>query len=59
MEPGDTLQHLPEYLPAHHHLSKLEHRPPGVAHQPSPDLDELDLDTAQRPVLGHPVNIEV
>ena len=46
MELGDTLQHLPEYLPRHSHLSELEHQPPGVAHQACPDLDELDLDTA-------------
>ncbi len=26
MEPGDTLQHLPEYLPGHCHLSKLKHQ---------------------------------
>ena len=30
MEPGDTLQHLPEYLPGHCHLSKLKHQPPGM-----------------------------
>ena len=51
MEPADTLQHLPEHIPRHSHFSELEHQPPGVAHQPCPDLDELDLDTAQRPVL--------
>ncbi len=31
MEPTDTLQHLPEHLPRHSHLSELEHQPPGVA----------------------------
>jgi len=49
MEPGDTLQSAlggPEYLPGHCHLSKLKHQPPGVARQPSPDLDELDLHAA-------------
>ena len=34
MEPGDTLQHLPEYLPGHCHLSKLKHQPPGMPHHP-------------------------
>ena len=51
MEPSDTLEALPEHLPRHSHLSELEHQPPGVAHQPCPDLDELELDTAQRTVL--------
>ena len=51
MESCDTFQHLPEYLPRHSHLGKLEHQPPGVTHQPSPDLDELDLHASQRPVL--------
>ena len=46
MEPTDTLQHLPEHVPRHSHLGKLEHQPPGMAHQPSPDLDELDLHAA-------------
>ena len=44
MEPTDTLQDLPEHIPRHSHLSELEHQPPGVAHQPASDLDELDLE---------------
>jgi len=51
MEPADTLQHLPEHIPRYSHFSELEHQPPGVAHQLCPDLDELELDTAQLPVL--------
>ena len=27
MEPGDTLQYLPEHFPRHSHLSELEHQP--------------------------------
>ena len=51
MEPADTLQHLPEHLPRHSHLSELEHQPPSVSHQPCADLDVLDLDIVQRPLL--------
>ena len=43
MEPVDAIQHLAERLPRHSRLSELEHQPPDVAHQPCPDLDELDL----------------
>jgi hypothetical protein len=46
METGDTLQHLPEHLPRHSHLSELEHQPPRVAHQPCLDLDKLDLEAS-------------
>ena len=37
------LQHLPEYLPGHCHLSKLKHQPPGMPHQTSthPEGDTL------------------
>ena len=52
MEPGNTLQHLLEYLPRHCHLCKLKDQPPGVANQPASGLDELDLQASQRPVLG-------
>ena len=41
MEPADTLQHLPEYLPGHSHLSKLEHQPPRVTNWPPPILMSL------------------
>ena len=41
MEPGDTLQHLPEYLPGYCHLSKLKHQPPGMPHQMSTILMSL------------------
>ena len=51
MEPADTLQHLPEHFPRHSHFSELEHQPPRVPHQPPPDLDELDLEASERPVL--------
>ena len=51
MEPADTLQHLLEHLPRHSHLCQLKHQPPSMPHQMSTYLDELDLDTAQRPVL--------
>ena len=44
---GDTLQHLPEYLPGHCHLSKLKHQPPGMPHQTSTHLDELGLHASQ------------
>ena len=27
------LQHFSEHIPTHHHLSKLEHQPPGMTHQ--------------------------
>ncbi len=47
MEPSDTLQHLPEYLPGHSHLAKLKHQPPGMPHQTSTHLDELGLHTSQ------------
>ncbi len=43
MEPRDTLQHLPEYLPGHCHLGKLKHQPPGMLYQTSTYLDELHL----------------
>ena len=41
MEPGDTLQHFPEYLQGHCHLSKLKHLPSGTAYQSPTRLDQL------------------
>ena len=51
-EPADKLKHLLGHLPRHSHLGELGHQPPGVADQPSPDLDEPDLHTAQRSVFA-------
>ena len=31
MEPADAIQHLPEHLPRHSHLSEREHQPPVMA----------------------------
>ena len=50
-EPANPLQHLIEHVPAHHHLSKLEHKPPGMTHQTPTYLDEPRLNTGQRPVF--------
>ena len=47
MKPSDLFEHIPR----HHHPSKLEQKPPGMAHQPSTYLDEPRLDTCQRPAL--------
>ncbi len=45
------LQHFTEHIPVHHHLSKMEYQPPGMAHQTPACLDESGLDTRQRPTL--------
>ena len=37
MKPSDLFEHIPR----HHHPSKPEQKPPGMAHQPSAYLDEL------------------
>ena len=47
MEPGDTLQHLPEHFLGHSYLSKLKHQPLGISHQTSTYLDELGLHASQ------------
>ena len=44
MEPVDTLQHVPENLLGYGYLRRLKHQPPGMPHQTSAYLDELDLD---------------
>jgi hypothetical protein len=38
-EPCYPIQHFTEHMSAHHHFSELEHKPPGMAHQPSAYLD--------------------
>ena len=57
MEPTDTLQHLPEYFLGYGDLRELKHEPPRTTHQTSTYLDELDLDTAQRPVLDWQIDM--
>ena len=41
------LQHFIEHLPGHHHLGKLEHKPPRMTHQSPAYLDESRLNTCQ------------
>ena len=41
MEPTDPLQHLPEYLLGYRDLRQLKHQPPGMPHQPAPNLMSL------------------
>ena len=45
------LQHFIEHLPGHHHLGKLEHKPPRMTHQSPAYLDESRLNTCQGPAL--------
>ena len=47
MKPADLFEHIPR----HHHPSKLEQKPHGMAHQPSGYLDEQRLDACERPTL--------
>ena len=48
---ANPLQHFIEHVPGHHHLCKLEHKPPGMAHQSSTCLNEPRLNTCQGPAL--------
>jgi len=50
-KPANLFQHFIEHIPVHHHLSKLEYKPPGMAHQTPTCLDESRLNTRQRPTL--------
>ncbi len=50
-KPAYPFQHFTEHIPRDHHLGKLEHEPPGMAHQPPADLYESRLNTCQRPAL--------
>ena len=45
------LQRFIEHLPGHHHLGKLEHKPPRMTHQSPAYLDESRLNTCQGPAL--------
>ena len=50
-KPPNHLQHFTKHLPGHHYLGELEHKPPGMTHQPSACLDELRLNACKRPPL--------
>ena len=50
-KPANLFQHFTEHIPSHHHLSKLEYKPPGVAHQSPACLDESGLNACQRPAF--------
>ena len=50
-KPAYPFQQFTEHLRGQHHFSKLEHKPPGVTHQPSIYLDESRLNTCKRPPL--------
>ena len=47
----DAPQDGSKQLSANSHLCELEHKPPGMLHQPAPDFDELDLWISPGPVL--------
>ena len=50
-ESAYPFQHFTEHVPGHHHLSKLEYKPPGMTHQSPSYLNEPGLNTCQRPAL--------
>ena len=49
----DALQQGSKRFSSNHHLSHLEGDSPGMGHHLRPDLDHLDLQTAQRPAPYH------